>query len=148
MDQFFNTQLRQFVAVQGSQWRPQPYMGMDPPVTAADVTSFQRIDRIRQAFFTFGQTPRVTFLIRPVSADPATKSAKLDLGGLPISFEEGKEIPPRMYEWPGPSGMTSAQVTFDPPAPGAPNFANGPWALFRLFAKAAQGLPARSAGTA
>ena len=28
---------------------------------------FQRIDRIRSAFFPFGQSPRATFLVRPIS---------------------------------------------------------------------------------
>lgn len=137
MDQFFSSQLRPFVAVQGTAWRPQQYMGTEPPVTAADVAVFQRIDRIRNAFFTFGQTPRVTFLIRPVSADAETKKATMDLGGLPISYQSDQPQPPKMFEWPGPSGMTNTQVTFDPPAgAGSPNFATGPWALFRLFAKA------------
>ena len=137
MDQFFSSQLRPFVAIQGTTWRPQQYMGADPPVGAADVAMFQRIDRIRHAFFTFGQTPRVTFLVRPVSADAETKKATMELGGQPITWQSDQPAPPKMFEWPGPGGMTAAQVTFDPPAQtGSPNFATGPWALFRLFAKA------------
>lgn len=137
MDQFFSTQLRPFVAIQGNTWRPQQYMGTEPPVSAADIATFQRIDRIRQAFFTFGTTPRVTFLIRPVSADAETNKATMELGGQPIAFASDQPTPPKMFEWPGPGGMTHAQVTFDPPpTAGSPNFASGTWALFRLFAKA------------
>lgn len=137
MDQFFSSQLRPFVAIQGTTWRPQQYMGTEPPVSAADVAVFQRIDRIRSAYFTFGQTPRVTFLVRPVSADAETRKATMDLGGLPITYQADQPQPPKMFEWPGPSGMTNTQVTFDPPpAAGSPVFATGPWALFRLFAKA------------
>lgn len=137
MDQFFSTQLRPFVAIQGNTWRPQQYMGTEPPVSAADIATFQRIDRIRQAFFTFGTTPRVMFLIRPVSADAETNKATMELGGQPIAFASDQPTPPKMFEWPGPGGMTHAQVTFDPPpTAGSPNFASGTWALFRLFAKA------------
>jgi type VI secretion system protein ImpL len=137
MDQFFSAQLRPFVAIQGNSWRPQQYMGTEPPVSATDVAGFQRIDRIRQAFFTFGASPRVTFLVRPVSADGETKKATLELGALPIAYTADQVTPPRMFEWPGPGGMTHAQVTFDPPpVSGSPNFATGTWALFRLFAKA------------
>jgi type VI secretion system protein ImpL len=137
MDQFFTTQMRPFVAIQGNTWRPQAYMGTEPPVGAADVAAFQKIDRIRQAFFTFGATPRVTFLVRPVSADAETKKATLELGGQPVTFQAEQPTPPKMFEWPGPGGMTHGQVTFDPPpTAGSPNFASGTWALFRLFAKA------------
>lgn len=137
MDQFFVAQMRPYVAIQGNTWRPQQYMGAEPPFTANDVAVFQRIDRIRQAFFTFGTAPRVTFLIRPVSADPETKKATMELGGQPITFTADQPTPPKMFEWPGPGGMTHTQVTFEPPpAEGSANFATGPWALFRLFGKA------------
>jgi type VI secretion system protein ImpL len=140
MDQFFSAQLRPYVAVQGNTWRPQPYMGTEPPVEAADVAVFQRIDRIRQAFFPFGLTPRVTFLVRPAGANSGTRTATLDLGGQPVAWQAGQTPPPHMFEWPGPGGMTSVEVTFDPPATaGARLFETGPWALFRLFARAQRG---------
>ncbi len=137
MDQFFRSQISQYVAIQGNAWRPQAAMGGDPPVSAADVAVFQRIDRIRQSFFPFGQSPRATFLVRPISADPETRKAVLELGPLRATFQSDQPSTATQFDWPGPGGMTTAQLTFDPPAAsGAQNFTTGPWALFRLFAKA------------
>jgi len=66
-----------------------------------------------------------------------TRRATMELGGQPITFTVEQPTPPKMFEWPGPGGMTQTQVTFEPPPiEGSPNFASGTWALFRLFAKA------------
>ena len=136
MDQFFTRQVRPFVVDQGGSWRPQPYMGIEPPFSMPDLAAFQRIDQIRQAFFGFGTQPRVSFLVQPVEADPKTKMATLELGGQPIAWQPGETPAPRMFEWPGPGGMATARVTFDPPVSSTSALsASGPWALFRLLAK-------------
>lgn len=136
MDQFIAKQVRPFVIDQGGTWRPQPYMGIQPPFGAADIAAFQHIDQIRQAFFSYGSVARVSFLVQPLTADPKTKTATLELGGQPVASKTGETVPPKMFEWPGPGGMTSVRVTFDPAASTTTALsASGPWALFRLLAK-------------
>nr|WP_294501604.1 type VI secretion system membrane subunit TssM [uncultured Rhodopila sp.] len=134
MDQFFTGQVRSFVNDQGNPWRPVAFMGVQPPIGAGDAASFQRIDQIRKAFFGFGTMPRVTFLVQPLSAAAQTKTATLELGRQDVVWDSGASPRASSFEWPGPDGMTSARLSFDPPTAGSLS-TSGPWALFRLLAK-------------
>jgi type VI secretion system protein ImpL len=155
IDGFFNTQLRPYVDTSGTVWQPQPVDGVPAPISAADLAQFQRAAVIRDMFFTGGTTPALRFDLTPVSLDSTIKDVTLDLGGTTITYASG---PPRATQitWPGPNGMGSARLAFDPvaatttsaaagtaattatpatasTATGNALQASGPWALFRLF---------------
>ena len=57
-----------------------------------------------------------------------------EIGGTTITYANG---PPRATQvtWPGPNGMSTARLVFDPPSSGTTGVLqeSGPWALFRLF---------------
>jgi type VI secretion system protein ImpL len=137
MDGFFNTQLRPFVDVSTRNWSPKPFEGIAPPVSPADLVQFQRAAVIRDLFFgTGGTTPTVRFDLTPVFLDAGAKQVTLELGSTTITYARGQ---PRATQvtWPGPSGMSTVRVVFDPPANGGGTLqASGPWALFRLFDQA------------
>jgi type VI secretion system protein ImpL len=104
-------------------------------VTPQQLARFQRAAVIRDLFFGAGGTsPSVRFDITPLSLDAGAKQVTLELGGTSITYAHGT---PRDTEitWPGPNGMNSASLSFDPPPTGgsATLSASGPWALFRLF---------------
>jgi type VI secretion system protein ImpL len=109
--------------------------GVTPPISPASLAQFQRAAAIRDLFFAGGgTTPSVRFDITPVSSDPGTKQATLDLDGVTVIYAHG---PPRATSvtWPGPTRMNSARLVFDPPPSRGPAVlqTSGPWALFHLI---------------
>ena len=135
LDAFFTTQLSQFVDFQGRSWRPRAMDGVDPPVSAGDVTQFQRAAVIRDLFFGLGgNTPTVRFDLTPMSMDAGARKVTLDLDGVVVAYEGGPSRSTQIT-WPGPNRMANVRLTFDPPPPAGTGAlaANGPWALFRLF---------------
>ena len=78
--------------------------------------------------------PGVQFEITPDSADSGTHQVTLDLNGLAIPYAHGPSRATSVT-WPGPQGMGTVRLTFDPPPSNGPSVlrAEGPWALFRLF---------------
>ena len=138
LDGFFNTWLQPYADTSSpTNWTPRPVKGMPAPIAPADLLQFQRAAVIRDLFFgAGGNTPSVRFDITPVSLDNEAKQVTLDLGDTPVTYAFG---PPRATQvtWPGPNGMSSARVVFDPPTSSETGVlqATGPWALFRLFEK-------------
>jgi type VI secretion system protein ImpL len=135
LDGFFNTWLHPYVDTGAAAWRAQPVDGVPAPVTPDQLTRFQRAAVIRDLFFGGGgTTPAVRFDITPLSLDNGAKQVTLELGATTVSYAHG---PPRATEitWPGPNGMQSARLVFDPPPAGGTGTlsATGPWALFHLF---------------
>ncbi len=135
LDGFVNTELRPYIDVSGTTWKGQPVEGVAAPVSPADLAQFQRAAVIRDLFFgTGGNTPSLRFDLTPVFLDGGAKQVTLELGGTTISYAHGTSRATQVT-WPGPSGMSSVRLTFDPaPVGGASSLeASGPWALFRLF---------------
>jgi type VI secretion system protein ImpL len=135
LNTFFNTQLRPYVDISGKVWTGQIVDGVAPPVSPAALAQFQRAASIRDLFFgAGGNTPSVSFELTPKSLDDGASQVTLELGGTTISYAHG---PPRATQvtWPGPTGMNSVRLVFDPPPAGGTGVlqATGPWALFRLF---------------
>ncbi len=132
LDSFFQAQIRPYVDMRGSVWRPRPLGGIAPPVDAATVARFQRAAAIRDAFFpTGGSEPQLRLSVAPASLDPASQSATLALGSATIT-DAGRDAPPVLVTWPGNGGTAQATLTFAP-SDAPPLTANGSWALFRLF---------------
>ncbi|MGH7057612.1 MAG: type VI secretion system membrane subunit TssM, partial [Acetobacteraceae bacterium] len=132
---YFNSQILPFVNTAGSTWTLKAVSGVSPPISASDLTEFQRASVIRDLFFASGGTkPSVSFTIAPVSLDDQTQQVTLTMGATTVSYAHG---PPQAtaVTWPGPNGMNLVRLTFVPkPANGTGVLqASGPWALFRLF---------------
>jgi type VI secretion system protein ImpL len=135
IDGFFNTELRPFVDISGSAWRPQAVDGVAAPIAPAELAQFQRAAVIRDLFFgAGGTTPAVRFDLTATSLDEGAKQVTLELGATTVTYSHGTARATQIT-WPGSGGMGSARLTFDPAptAGGGALQASGPWALFRLF---------------
>ncbi len=107
--------------------------GVAPAISPNDLAEFQRAAVIRELFFgTGGNTPSLHFDLTPVFLDAGAKKVTLELGGTTITYDHG-ESRATQVTWPGPTGMSTARVVFDPAASGGALQTSGPWALFRLF---------------
>ncbi len=135
IDAFFNTQLKPYVDASSRPWKLQAVDGVSAPLTAADLAQFQRAAGIRDLFFPAGaQQPLVRFDVTPEALEPGIASASLDLGGVLVGAAHGMPPRPAALTWPGHTD--SAHLTVN--ATGAPIKldAAGPWAAFRLLARA------------
>jgi type VI secretion system protein ImpL len=138
LDSFFNQYLRPYVATGPGPWRTHPSGGLLPPIDEAAALSFQNAAMIRDAFFgSGGNSPHIRFAFRPVNFDVGTQKVTLDFDGVEAVFDPRGSAAIQPLEWPGPTGMTSARVMFDPPGDGPPLEESGAWALFRLVRGAA-----------
>ena len=134
LDGYFTRYMRPFVTTSTtSKWRAHDAGGVAAPLTDVAASAFQRAVAIRDAFFGFGGTiPQARFNIRAVSLSPGTQSATLDIGGNSVTYKATSPGTAANFDWPGPTGDTSAGVTFDPPGDGPPIEWSGTWAMFRL----------------
>jgi type VI secretion system protein ImpL len=135
LDAFFTQQIRPFVDMGGRIWQLQPVNGVPAPIGAGDLAQFQRAAAIRDQFFPpAGGGPSVRFEITPTYLDAGARQVTLTLGDQELSYAHGPLIPHPVL-WPGPQGMGSVRLSFDPPPANGTGVlaADGPWALFRLL---------------
>ena len=139
LDGFFSTQLAPYVDTSSKPWRAKAGEGgAAAPVASEDVAQFQRAAALRDLFFPDGATtPGLQLDITPLSLDAASTAVTLDLDGTEIRFAHGRAQASHVV-WPGANRMQTVRLLFDPPAPGAPLADTGPWALFRMVARARQ----------
>lgn len=148
IDGFFNTQLRPFVDTTGGPWRGQTADGVAAPVSAADISQFQRAAVMRDMFFAPGSTTvAVRFDIAPVSLDAGASQVSLELDGATVTHVQGAPSRSTQITWPGPDRLQNVRLVFDPPPPGGTGVLaeSGPWAMFRLFGRGTLG-PAGAPG--
>ncbi len=136
LDGFFNTQLAPYADTSGKQWKPQSSDGSASPISSEDLAQFQRAAQLRELFFPGGVTaPSVRFDLTPVSLDPVSTSVTLDLEGTEVGFAHGASQASQI-SWPGANRMENVRLIFNPPPAAGAVSETGPWALFRLFARA------------
>ncbi len=147
-DGFVNTLLRRYIDTSGKTWRSISADVAQAPVSAADLTEFQRAAAIRDIFFADGGTrPGIRLDITPVSADASTTQVVLDLDGTAIVYSRG--IPrSTQVTWPSFNQQPTMRLAFDPPLAGGTVAVQeaGPWAMFRLFSRGRLTPQAGSAG--
>jgi type VI secretion system protein ImpL len=138
LDSYFQTQIKPFVDTRATVWRVHALGGVNAPVDAATLASFQRAAAIRDAFFPLGgNQPQLRFTLQP-GAGTGSASPVLMLGNTSTGTGDGLVT---SFVWPGADGMTNATLRFDAAPGAAPALQeSGPWALFRLF-QAAQIAP-------
>lgn len=137
MDQFFQTYLSPLVDTSQRLWRwrsdRQPSLGISNEV----LRQFQRATVIRDAFFQEGgQTPTVSFSLKPVYLDPQSSKFLLDLGGQSFAYRHG---PARVSNarWPESSGRLQVRLVFERLDGRQSSMSkDGPWAWFRVLDQA------------
>ena len=138
LDAYFTRFMRPFVATGTGKWRAHDSGGVAAPLTDSAALAFQRAAAIRDAFFGFGGTiPQVRFNIRAAAWSPGTGAATLEIGGNTATYSATSPGTAVSFDWPGPTGDTSASIVFDPPGDGPPIEKSGTWAVFRLVAAGA-----------
>ena len=132
-DQYVAQNLRDSIDMTQRVWRPVAVAGGAAPISAGDVTQFQRAQAIRNAFFPPtlpGQaTPALSFDLTPIGTDPGGAGASLQVDSARSNIATGGT--PVRLTWPAHGRLVLA---FPGEAPGQELAIDGPWAALRLVA--------------
>ena len=126
-------------------WRFKPVDGTPLGTDLGTLPQFQRAAAIRETFFPTGNAISIKLEFKPVDMDNELKSFILDVDGQLVRYAHGPQIPMPVV-WPGPRGSTQVRLQISPPGSsgGSGATTEGPWALFRMFDKAARIEPGNS----
>ncbi|WP_420800140.1 type VI secretion system membrane subunit TssM [Paraburkholderia tagetis] len=104
------------------------------------LASFEKAAVIRDAFFAGGaRTPTIKLEIKPLDMDPDIAEWTLDVDGQQVRYAHGPQAPVTV-QWPGPRGMNQVRLQIVEQSGATDGFVTeGPWALMRLFDRAASG---------
>lgn len=137
IDAFFNAQLKPYVDTAAKPWKLQAVDNVNAPITPGDLAQFQRAAAIRDLFFPAASPkPSVKFDLAPGPLDPQATGAQLQLGANTIAITPGAPSRPAALTWPGTPPTQAARLTIAATNPLVIETA-GPWAVFRLIARAA-----------
>lgn len=137
VDSFFSQYLADYVDMSQHPWRVRAATAVPVRISADALRQFERAAAIRDTFFRAGDTPSVTFEMRPVGMDATINQFTLELAGQRISYSHGPIVTEYM-EWPGPDQNGEVRVEMTPPASdgGSMIRERGPWAWFRVLDQA------------
>jgi type VI secretion system protein ImpL len=135
IDNFFATNLRQYVDVSKNPWVWQKVENLDLGIPAATLVQFQRAASLRDnMFMSGGNKPGISFELLPIDLDPKSTQVVVEVDGQTLVYDHG---PPRATKmmWPGPSGVGHVRIAFQPQNPGTPTTIekDGVWAWFRAL---------------
>jgi type VI secretion system protein ImpL len=133
IDGFVNENLLRYIDTTTQPWSWKNVNNADLGLSTGILEQIQNAADIRDAFFSAGETPRISFEITPEALDPKAKQVVLEIDGQKVEYKHGDQITPVGISWPGSAGL--GRVTFKPTATNAENsmMRDGPWAWFRLL---------------
>ena len=140
IDQFFQEHIKPFVDTSRSQWRQVAMDDQGMGLSKAMLSQFQLAAKIRQTFFAAGgQAPSIQFELRPLALDQNVAAFQLNIEGQTLVYSHGPVRSTR-FEWPGPDPGLGVRLTYQTLDGREINqFAEGPWALFRILDNAQVG---------
>ncbi|WP_338066941.1 type VI secretion system membrane subunit TssM [Rhodosalinus halophilus] len=134
IDSFYRDNLAKYVDTSTRPWSWKAVGGTDLGISQAVLTEIQRAAEIRDAFFSAGTAPQISFQVTPEALDPQARSVALEIDGQTVEFSHSDGQPrPVAVTWPGAVGL--ARIGFQPPASNSESTLSrdGPWAWFRLL---------------
>ncbi|MEW6436183.1 MAG: type VI secretion system membrane subunit TssM [Pseudomonadota bacterium] len=130
-DRFFRESLQADVDTSTTPWR-----WRQAGRVRAGLETFERAAAIRQAFFSGPDNSlSVAFDVTPISLDGDASSVVLTSEGQEVAYSQGMHdaLRPVAFTWPGATGLSGAQIDFQPVATDSDVSASGFWALFRVL---------------
>jgi type VI secretion system protein ImpL len=133
VESFFQQHLQDLVDTSAKVWRVRPgQQGVG--VSAETLRQFQRAGEIRKAFFGGGQSPVVSFQLKPIVLDADVNQFLLEVDGQQVSYSHGPTVV-QSLKWPGPGDLKQARIQFSATSASDRNARteDGPWAWFRIL---------------
>ncbi len=129
LDMFFQHYVRPFVDVNSTPWRWRRPVGM----SSRTLQTFERGERIRRTYFSEGEEPRVSFMLRPHSLERTVTRSLFELAGAELRYQHGPVRSIRV-DWTG-DAEDRTRLVFNRGSRGSPvsTRLEGEWSLFRLL---------------
>jgi type VI secretion system protein ImpL len=125
------------VNTSGSRWRWKSVGNASLGIPDSVLSQFQLADQIKKTFFQGGgQSPAVSFGLKPVYLDANVQSFLLDLEGQLFKYRHG---PARVQQarWPANDSTSQVRIVFeDASGSRVSRSREGPWAWFRILDQA------------
>ena len=155
VDRFYTANLAQLIDTSKPTWAWNQANPVARQMSPAMVRDFQRANDIRQAFFPQG-APAFAFAAKNLSLGEGIENARLEINSGMLSTDKPKPAGPTFgglfgaspqpppaqnlqqvvtFQWPGPVGLSAANLVVAPDIPGRTSKIErpGPWGLFRLL---------------
>ncbi len=138
MDDFFQKNLQSIVDTTAHPWRFANRNADADPSAAAMLSSFEKAAVIRDVYFGGGaRTAQLKVQIQPLEMDPSITEIVLDVDGQIVRYAHGPLVQSAV-DWPGPRGSSQVRLQVSEQTGAADGLTTGgPWALHRLFDRAA-----------
>ncbi|KAB0662056.1 type VI secretion system membrane subunit TssM [Burkholderia diffusa] len=138
MDDFFQKNLQSIVDTTSRPWRFANRNADADPAAAAMLSSFEKAAVIRDVYFGGGaRTAQLKVQIQPLEMDPSLTEMVLDVDGQIVRYAHGPLVQSAV-DWPGTRGSNQVRLQVSGQAGATDGFTtDGPWALHRLFDRAA-----------
>ncbi|AOI60016.1 type VI secretion system membrane subunit TssM [Burkholderia diffusa] len=138
MDDFFQKNLQSIVDTTSHPWRFANRNADADPAAAAMLASFEKAAVIRDVYFGGGaRTAQLKVQIQPLEMDPSLTEMVLDVDGQIVRYAHGPLVQSAV-DWPGTRGSNQVRLQVSGQAGATDGFTtDGPWALHRLFDRAA-----------
>ena len=137
IDGFFNDNLKSFVNTSRGRWRWKKVGGASLGIPDSVLRQFERAREIRDTFFQGGgQTPSLSFGLKPVYLDANVQTFMLDLDGQIFRYRHG---PTRILpaQWPSADSTGQVRIIFeDDSGARLTRSKEGPWAWFHILDQA------------
>ena len=133
-DKFFMERLDPLVDRSAARWSWRAG-SVDPSQSQAILDQFERVERIRQMFFSPGsKTPELNFSVKLSNVDPSAIRFYINIDGQQFDAKPGSESR-NPAVWPGPDKRGSGLAVFEDRTAAPDRFAQfgGPWGWFRLI---------------
>ena len=134
IDGFMTSNLKDMIDTSTKPWKWKAVNGTDLGLSTETLAKLQAATEIREAFFTQGPNPAVSFQITPIAIDPKANKMSLTIGDTNVVFAASDGQPlPTAVTWPGAVGV--AQLVLEPARNGIDSGVrkDGPWGWFRLL---------------
>jgi len=138
MDDFFQKHLQTLVNTSAQPWR---FNNRPTDANASDaalLAPFEKAAVIRDVYFAgASHDAQLKVEIMPLDMDPSITEMVLDVDGQIIRYAHGPQVPTTV-QWPGPRGSNQVRLqVFEQSGATGGFVTEGPWALHRLFDRAA-----------
>lgn len=133
IDEYFQTNVKQYVNTSGQQWRWNK-AGRNMGLSTIALNSMQNAANIKEMFFQDeGNEPGIHFVLKPVYLDGSVRRFLLEIDGMQYRYEHGPSISKNAI-WPGENSPGIVRVVFEDVSGFNSSFSiNGEWAMFRLL---------------
>ncbi|NQZ06114.1 MAG: type VI secretion system membrane subunit TssM [Algicola sp.] len=137
VENFIQQYLKPFINTKSAQWRPETIDGQVMELSTSTLNQLQNAHKISQLFFSSNaNSPRIAFVMKPLSLDSGIKRFSFVLGGQKVEYAHGPRRAVCM-SWPLDPGNEQARIRLTPQT-GATiaSSMQGPWSLFRILESA------------